>query len=89
MAEMTIRLIPDPVTGKKNIIISYTSDEDALPIEHEQQHRLLAEKLINGGLVKAEELGKITVGREEDEKEVAISATPEAQAGKQATKQGG
>lgn len=88
MAEMTIRLIPDPVTGKKNIIISLHSDEDALPIEHEQQHRLLAEKLINGGLVKAQELGKITVEREEDEKEPVITGSNEAQAGKQAAKSG-
>ena len=29
MAEMTIRLIPDPVTGKKNIVISYASDGDS------------------------------------------------------------
>jgi hypothetical protein len=89
MAEVTIRLFPDPVTGKKNIVISYHSDEDALPIEHEQQHRILAEKLINGGLVKAAELGKISVEREEDESEVAVSGNNQPQAGKQATKQGG
>ncbi len=69
MAEMTIRLIPDPVTGKKNIIISLRSDEDALPHEHEQMHRQLADKLIQGGIVKQSELGKITVEREEDEKQ--------------------
>ncbi|MFO0878492.1 MAG: hypothetical protein U0840_14225 [Gemmataceae bacterium] len=89
MAEMTIRLFPDPTTGKKNIIISLHSDDDALPIEHEQQHRALVEKLINGGLVKATEIGKISVEREEDEKEVSLSGQNEAQAGKQASKQGG
>jgi len=73
MAEMTIRLIPDPETGKKNIIISLQSDADALPHEHEQQHRLLADKLIEGGLVKASELGKISVVREE---EAPVGALP-------------
>ena len=41
MAEMTIRLRIDPNTGKKDIIISLHSDADALPYEHEQQHRAL------------------------------------------------
>ncbi len=66
MAEMTIRLIPDPVTGKKNIVIALRSDEDALPHEHEQMHRALVEKLVNGGLLKAEEVGQIVVEREEE-----------------------
>ncbi|MGE3804740.1 MAG: hypothetical protein AB7K24_08725 [Gemmataceae bacterium] len=72
MAEMTIRLRCDPVTGKKDIIISMRSDEDALPHEHEQQHRNLVEKLIEKGLVAATEVGQIVVEREEDEKEPAL-----------------
>ena len=81
MAEMTIRLIPDPDTGKKNIIISLRSDEDALPHEHEQMHRALADKLINGGIVKASELGQITVEREDDEKQGAppVSTGPQGE----------
>jgi hypothetical protein len=74
MAELTIRLWPDPETGKKNIIISLKSDEDALPHEHEQQHRALVDKLINGGILKAEELGTITVTREEDAKEPSATS---------------
>ena len=84
MAEMTIRLRCDPVTGKKDIIISMRSDEDALPHEHEQQHKALVDKLIEGGLVKAAELGQIVVEREEDEQEAAPPVTndptPERQA---------
>ena len=80
MAEMTIRLIPDPDTGKKNIIISLKSDSDAMPHEHEQQHRNLVDKLIEGGMVKAGELGKITVERE-DEKAPAspVGNTPQTE----------
>ncbi len=66
MAEMTIRLQIDPATGKKDIIVSLRSDEDALPQEHEQQHRELVDKLIEGGVVKAGEVGKIVVEREEE-----------------------
>jgi hypothetical protein len=68
MAEMTIRLIPDPVTGKKNIFVALRSDADALPHEHEQMHRALVDKLINGGLLKTSEVGQIVVDREGDEK---------------------
>lgn len=65
MAELTIRLQTDPATGKRNIIISLRSDDDALPHEHEQQHAALVEKLIEGGVIKASELGQIVVEREE------------------------
>jgi hypothetical protein len=79
MAEMTIRLETDPNTGKKNIIVALKSDADSLPHEHEQQHRALVDKLIQGGIVKATELGKIIVEREEEEKEPAapVSAPPQ------------
>jgi hypothetical protein len=88
MAEMTIRLRCDPATGKKDIIISLRSDADALPHEHEQQHRALVEKLIQGGVVKASELGQIVVEREEKEAEAPpVSSGPQPQ--RQAQKQGG
>ncbi len=71
MAEMTIRLRCDPATGKKDIIVTLRSDEDALPQEHEEQHRALVDKLIHGGILKAGELGKIIVEREQPEGEAA------------------
>ena len=87
MAEVTIRLRCDPATGKKDIIISLRSDEDALPHEHEQQHRALVEKLIHGGILKASEVGQIVVEREQEEGEAApAAAEPEAQS--QPQKQG-
>ena len=76
MAEMTIRLRCDPETGKKDIIITLRSDADALPHEHEQQHRALVEKLIHGGLLKAGELGQIIVEREQAEGEPAAPSPP-------------
>ena len=66
MAEMTIRLQTDPQTGKKNIVVSLKSDEDLLPHEHEQQHRALVERLIEGGVLKAADIGKLIVERESE-----------------------
>jgi hypothetical protein len=48
----TLRLSVDPVSGKRTITISYTSDADALPHEHEDAHREVVEKLFEGGLAK-------------------------------------
>jgi hypothetical protein len=88
MPQVTIRLRCDPVTGKKDIIISMRSDEDALPHEHEQRHRAVVEKLLEGGLLKPSELGQIIVEREEDKGDAApAGTTPEAQ--RQAQAQGG
>ena len=64
MAELNIRLQIDPETGKKNLIIEYESDSDMLPMEHEDEHRRLINELVEGGVVKAEELGKVVVKRE-------------------------
>ena len=89
MAEMTIRLIPDPATGKKNIVIALRSDADALPHEHEQMHRRLVEKLVNGGLLKAEEVGQIVVEREEKEKAPAAPVDAGSPSERQGQKQGG
>lgn len=75
MAEMTIRLIVDPNTKKKDIVISLKSDEDALPIEHEQLHRQVVDRLIEGGTLKAHEVGTVTVEREEEEEQAAAPET--------------
>jgi hypothetical protein len=79
MPELTIRLQIDPATGKKDIIVSLRSEEDALPHEHEQQHQALVDKLIEGGVLKAGEVGKVVVERVEEEQEPAapISNTPQ------------
>jgi hypothetical protein len=71
MAEMTIRLRIDPNTGKKDIVIALSADADTLPHEHEEQHRKLVEKLIEGGVLKAAEVGQIVVERVEVEPQPA------------------
>ena len=79
MAEMTIRLRCDPVTGKKDIIIGLRSDDDRLPHEHEQLHRTLLEQLIGKGLLQASELGQIVIEREEEAKPAAVEQRPPPQ----------
>jgi hypothetical protein len=64
MASLTIRLRIDPVTGKKDVLVDFQSDADALPTEHEEEHRRLVDRLIEGGLLRAEEVGRVVVARE-------------------------
>ena len=51
MASARIRLEVDATTKKRTIVISYESDSDALPNEHEEAHRQLLEKLFEKGVV--------------------------------------
>ena len=89
MANVTIRLVVDPVTRKKNVVIGYEADEGALPIEHEEEHRRIADKLIEGGLVKAGELGKIVVERDVEKAPGGGEKRGDAQSGREAAKQKG
>lgn len=75
MAEMTIQLRSNPVTGKQDIVVSLRSDQESLPHEHEQLHRQLVEKLIHGGLLRPTEVGQIVVEREGDEEIPVAPAT--------------
>lgn len=79
MAELVLRLEIDPVTGKKNVIIDYGSDEDALPMEHEEDHRRLVDRLIEGGALKAADLGHIVIRRDGDDPVVEEPGHEEAQ----------
>ena len=78
----TLRLSVDPTTGKRTITISYTSDADALPHEHEDAHREVVEKLFEGGIAKpgdtivveregAGQSGDVEQGEQQAERETA------------------
>ncbi|WP_246523728.1 hypothetical protein [Gemmata palustris] len=58
---MEIRERRNPTTGKIDLII--VVEFPATPIEHEQMHRTLVEKLIDKG-VKPEDMGEIIIERE-------------------------
>ncbi len=76
MAELLIILRRDPQSGKQNIVVKLDSDPDALPVEHEQLHRSIVEKLIGKGM-KAEDLGEIVIERDGQ----AAPGSPVAQPG--------
>jgi hypothetical protein len=65
MPEMTIRLQTDPLTGKKDILVKLSTDPDALPQEHEELHRKLVDRLLEGGVLKTGEAGRLIIEREE------------------------
>ncbi len=77
MATLTVMLRRDPATGKQNIIVKLDSDPDALPMEHENLHRTLVEKLVGKG-VDAEDLGEIIIEREPERAPAGQAAEPEA-----------
>ena len=63
MAQLLIALRRNAVTGKQNIVVKLDSDADALPVEHEQLHRTLVEKLVSQGL-DPELLGDLVIERD-------------------------
>lgn len=50
MPELILRLRVDPATGRREVVVDYASDADALPIEHEEEHRRLAAGVVEDGL---------------------------------------
>jgi hypothetical protein len=46
MPRLELRLRVDPTTRKRSIEVHYQSDADALPIEHEQGHKAIIERLL-------------------------------------------
>lgn len=63
MARLRLHLRTNPETGRRDLVIDYESDPSALPVEHENQHRDLVDRLIAGGALRAGELGEIIVER--------------------------
>ena len=63
MAELTIRLVSNPQTGKRDIFIDYESEDDALPFEHESDHSDILEQLLGQGILDEDDVGSIKVGR--------------------------
>ncbi len=64
MASVTIRLEVDRVTRRRTVVVGYASDEDALPVEHEEAHRAIVRRLIEGGVISEDEGARVRVCRE-------------------------
>lgn len=52
MADITIRFKHNPKTGKRELVIAYESESDALPHEHERDHREAAKAILGASLGK-------------------------------------
>jgi len=63
MGDIHIRFSMNLDTGRKDIVIEYASDEDAMRHEHEKRHREIVEQLIGQGLLQADEVGQVTLER--------------------------
>ncbi|MEZ4438762.1 MAG: hypothetical protein R3B72_06715 [Polyangiaceae bacterium] len=58
MAELVLRLVVDPKTGKRSLVVDYRSDADALPMEHEDAHLDLVKALVGGAASEAERVAE-------------------------------
>ena len=67
MAEVKIRLVSNPKTGKRDIYIDYESEDDALPFEHEQDYADIVERLLGQGILDPSDLGQVKIGRVQPE----------------------
>jgi hypothetical protein len=50
-------------SGKKDIIIEYEADDDALPHEHERRHKEIVEQLLGKGVLQPGDAGDVKVER--------------------------
>lgn len=71
--ELTLRLQVDPTTQKKQLLVGLQSDADALPMEHEDDHRALVERLMEAGLI-GDGVGEIVIDRGDRRSVVAVEA---------------
>jgi len=63
MSEVMIKLVYNLKSGKKDVFIDFVSDIDALPIEHERDHKRLVQELLGRGILTPDELGEVAVRR--------------------------
>ncbi len=82
MGQIEIRFRMNLKTGKKDLLIDFESDEDAMRHEHERDHRRVIERLVGQGVLQPDEVGEVVVQRKAPGQPTAAPAEqgPEAQA---------
>ncbi|MEM1347602.1 MAG: hypothetical protein AAGI01_03535 [Myxococcota bacterium] len=82
MPEVKIRMVSNPKTGKRDIFIDYEADDDALPMEHESDHKDIVEQLLGEGILQPDDVGNVTWTRVRPEpaQREAITEEPEKDA---------
>ena len=72
MAELTISLSRDGPSGRLSIRIGYRADADAIPFEHEIQHRQLVTQLFPGLEIIDDKDAAVRVERERPAQEPVV-----------------
>ena len=86
MGEIKIHFSFNRKTGRTDLTVDYASDRSMMPHEHEERHEEIVERLIEGGVIRREDIGNVEVKRipHEKKKEAERHEKPpetEAQAG--------
>ena len=64
MAKVTLSLKKNVENGKQELVIDYESDGDALPFEHEEDHRDLVNKVLAASSLNLSDIETISVNRQ-------------------------
>jgi hypothetical protein len=80
---VTLRLRHNPKTGKRDLLVEYESEDDALAHEHERDHRRFVEQLLGRSIDDLGPIGEIHLKRESpaakgDESGATAEAVPRA-----------
>ena len=63
MPQVTLTLKRNKETNKQDLFIDYESEGDALPFEHEEDHKRLVQKILENTDLDPSEIGNIHVDR--------------------------
>ncbi|TET34117.1 MAG: hypothetical protein E3J72_15200 [Planctomycetota bacterium] len=69
MGEIQIHFKYNRNTGRTDLTIDYVSDKSMMPHEHEERHEEIVDRLIEGGVIRREDIGNVEVRRIPPEKE--------------------
>jgi hypothetical protein len=72
MAELTISLSRDGPSGRYTVRVGYRADADAIPLEHEIQHRQLVMQLFPGLEIIDDKDAVVRVQRERPAQEPVV-----------------
>ena len=66
MGQVILKLKKNKLTGKQDLDIDYLSDRDALPFEHEEDHREIVDKVLEKKASANLNIERATVELEEE-----------------------
>ncbi|MCO4781112.1 MAG: hypothetical protein KC646_02215 [Candidatus Cloacimonetes bacterium] len=64
MSKITLTLKKNTTNGKQELLIDYESDGDALPFEHEEDHKELVNKILESNGLNLSDIDGIQLNRQ-------------------------